>query len=70
MSSLGKKNWEVIKGIMRNQSGTQKVCFCFGNKYAFVEGYIDVDYVGDLEKRRFALGYVFMFIGGAESWRS
>ena len=33
-------------------------------------GYIDVDYVGDMDKRRSTLGYVFMFIGGVVSWRS
>ena len=35
---------------------------------ACVEGYMDVDYVGDMDKRRSTLGYVFMFIGGAVSW--
>ena len=33
-------------------------------------GYIDVDYAGDMDKRRSTSGYVFMFTGGAVSWRS
>ena len=31
---------------------------------------MDADYAGDMDKRRFTLGYVFIFTGGAISWRS
>ena len=30
MSNLGKKHWEVVKGIMRYLNGTRKLCICFG----------------------------------------
>ncbi|MCO5609164.1 hypothetical protein L7F22_063387 [Adiantum nelumboides] len=43
---------------------------CFGSKEACVEGYTDANYAGDVDKRRSTSGYVFMFIGGAVSWRS
>ena len=70
MSNLGKKHWEAVKGIMHYLNGTQQVCICFGSKGSDVEGYSDVDYAGDMDKRRSTSGYVFMFSGGAMSWRS
>lgn len=33
-------------------------------------GYINVDYIGDLERRRFMIGFVFTFSGGLICWRS
>ena len=70
MSNPGKKHWEAVKGIMRYLNGTRDVCICFGSKGTCVEGYTDADYAGDMDKRRSTLGYVFMFTGGAVSWRS
>ena len=55
---------------MRFMSGTHKVCICFGNRYACVEGYIDANYARDLDKIRSMSSYVFMFIDGVLSWRS
>ena len=70
MSNPGKKHWEAVKGIMRYLIGTRKLCICFGRNEACVVGYTDADYGGDMDKRRSTSGYVFMFIGGAVSWRS
>ena len=65
MSNPGKKHWEAVKGIMRYLKGTRKLCICFGRNGACVFGYTDVDYAGDMDKRRSTSGYVFMFTGGA-----
>ena len=70
MSNLGKKQREVVKGIMRYLNGTQKMCICFGSKGSDVEGNTDADYGGDMDKRRSTSGYVFMFTRGAMSWQS
>ena len=35
-----------------------------------VAGFVNSDYAGDLDKRRFALGYVFILTSGSVSWRS
>ena len=35
-----------------------------------VAGYVDSDYAGDLDKRRFTTGYVFTFSQVPVSWRS
>jgi len=70
MSNPGKKHWDAVKSIMRYLNGTREVCICFGSKGTCVEGYTDADYAGDMDKRRSTSGYVFMFTGGAVSWRS
>jgi hypothetical protein len=38
--------------------------------YLSVIGYVDVDYAGDLDDRRFTTGYVFTILGGPICWRS
>ena len=55
---------------MQYLNGTRKLCICFGRKGACVEGYTDANYVGDMDKRSSTSSYVFMFTGGAVSWRS
>ncbi|TQD80644.1 hypothetical protein C1H46_033823 [Malus baccata] len=37
---------------------------------AWVLGYVDADYAGDLDKRRSTSGYVFTCAGGPISWRA
>ena len=46
------------------------MCICFGDKDESVVGYTDLDYVGNLDKRRSTSSYVFTFTRGAVSWRS
>ena len=70
MSNPGKKHWEAVKGVMRYLNGTKELCICFGSREACVLGYTDADYAGDMDKRRSTSGYVFIFTGGAVSWRS
>ena len=55
---------------MRYLNGTKELCICFGKNEACVLGYTDADYAGDMDKRRSTSGYVFIFTGGAVSWRS
>ena len=33
-----------------------------------VHGFVDVDWVGDLDHRRSTSGYVFSILGGAINW--
>ena len=35
-----------------------------------IEGYLDLDFVGDVDDRKSTLGYVFTLVGGAISWKS
>ncbi|MCO5597506.1 hypothetical protein L7F22_051584 [Adiantum nelumboides] len=70
MSNPSKKHWEAVKGLMRYLNGTKGLGVRFGGEDACVLGYTDSDYAGDMDKRRSTSGYVFLFNGGAVSWRS
>jgi hypothetical protein len=57
-------------GVLRYVKGTivYKIKY---NKYNIgIIGYSDVDWVGDLDKRKSTLGYIFMVGVGAISWGS
>ena len=70
MAVPGRKHWDAVKGILRYLSGTVDKCLCFGDGDAFIVGYSDADYVGNVDNRRSTSGYIFTFVGGAISWRS
>ena len=70
MSNPGQKHWDIVKGVMRYLHGSKEMCICSGGEDASIVGYTDVDYVGDLDKKRSTLGYVFTFTRGIVSWRS
>jgi hypothetical protein len=53
---------------MRYIKGTSSVAICFRGSELTVRGYVDSDFVGDLDKRKSTIGYVFMLAGGAVSW--
>ena len=46
------------------------MCLTFGDSKPILEGYVDVDWVGDLNGRKSTSGYLFTFVGGDVSWQS
>ena len=50
--------------------GSSSVCSQFGRTRDGVAGYVDYDYVGDLNKRRSLTEYVFTIGGCAISWKT
>ncbi|XP_072074399.1 secreted RxLR effector protein 161-like [Arachis hypogaea] len=70
MVDPGKEHWNVVKRILRYIKGTSNVALCFGGSEFIVNGYVDSDFAGDLDKRKSTTGYVFMLAGGAVSWLS
>ena len=70
MVNPGKDNWEVVKWIFRYLRGSSKLCLTFGGFKPVLKGYIDVDWVGDLDGRKSTLRYLFTFVGGVVSWQS
>jgi hypothetical protein len=40
------------------------------NRVVDIHGFVDADWVGDLDRRRSISGYVFNLFGGAISWMS
>ena len=45
------------------------MCLTFGDSKPVLEGYVDADWVGDLDGRKSTLGYLFTFARGAVSWQ-
>ena len=73
MSKLGKEHWTVIKRVFRYLHGTTDHAIYYQGKVGLdrvldVHGFVDVDWVGDLDQRRSTSGYVFSLFGGAISW--
>jgi hypothetical protein len=50
--------------------GTSNYCITYNISSDLVCGYVDSDFVGDLDKRRSTSCYVFTLAGGAISWMS
>ena len=63
MSHPGIEHWNVVKWILRYLRGTSNKCLHFGGSTTDLQGYVDLDLVGDIDTRWNAIGYVFT-IGG------
>jgi len=73
MYDPGKGHWEAVKWVLRYIKGTIDVGLVFqmdstGKQECI--GYVDSDYVGDLDKRRSTTGYVFALSQTLVSWHS
>jgi len=68
MANPGKEHWSAVKWVLRYLRGTSSYCITYNKSSEFVCGYVDSDFVGDLDKRRSTSGYVFTLAGGAISW--
>lgn len=69
--------------ILWNLHGIQRLGLIFGQQDGLernswestkdscpLEGFIDANYTGDLDTRRYTIGYIFCINGGPVSWRS
>ena len=70
MNNPGKEHWMVVKWILRYLKGTTNQALCFGGSNISLQGYVDVDMVGDRDNRRSTTGYVFTIGGTTVSWVS
>ena len=59
-----------MKWVLRYLKGTTDTGLCFGGDTCQINGFVDSDYAGDLDRRRSATGYVFRIHGALVSWRS
>ncbi|KAG8502915.1 hypothetical protein CXB51_000770 [Gossypium anomalum] len=69
MANLDKEHWKAVQWILRYLRGTTDVCLQFGRTEDRVIGYVDVDFPGDLDRRRSLTGHVFTIEGCAISWK-
>ena len=65
LSNPGRMHWDAVKWIFRNLRGTTDYGIMFSKQQSdpSVKGYVDADYAGDLDEKRFTTGYVFI-LGG------
>src|SRR5688572_31132685 len=59
MSNPGKEHWKVVQWIFTYLRGSSSACLCFSKSGDGLVSYVDLDYGGDLDKRRSLSGYVF-----------
>jgi hypothetical protein len=70
VSNPGPKHWTAAKRVLRYLNGTRSLGISFdGNQPTQLLGFADANWAGS-EERRSTSGNVFMYGGGAISWRS
>ena len=70
MPNLGKKDYEVVKWVLRYLRGTTSIGLKYGagkETGAQLLGYVDSNYVGDLDTRRSLTRYIFKICGNTIS---
>ncbi|CAL9018854.1 unnamed protein product [Prunus brigantina] len=71
MANLGRQHLNAVKWVFRYLKGTKKLGILFERQQrkACVLGYVNLDYAGDIDKRRSTTRYVSNCGGGPISWR-
>jgi hypothetical protein len=74
MSKPGKEHWTTIKRVFGYLCGTASYGLCYQGRPRLdigldIHGFVDVEWVGDLDHRRYTCGYVFNMFGGEISWK-
>ena len=75
MSKPRKEHWTAVKRVFRYLRGTSDHGLCYQGRPGLdrvldIHGFVDADWVGDLDQRRSTSGYVFNLFGGVVSWMS
>jgi hypothetical protein len=73
MSKAGKEHWTSVKRVFRYLRGTTSYGLCYQGRPGLdrvvdIHGFVDADWVGDLDHRRSTSGYVFNLFGGEINW--
>ncbi|KAG9449432.1 hypothetical protein H6P81_009397 [Aristolochia fimbriata] len=70
-SNPGLDHWRAAKKVLRYLQGTKNYMLTYRRSDSLeVVGYSDSDFAGCVDYRKSILGYIFMFAGGAISWKS
>ncbi|KAH9696398.1 hypothetical protein KPL71_023151 [Citrus sinensis] len=73
MSNPGKEYWGAMKWILSYLRGTTSYGLLYGGEranYNLVKGFVDSDYVGDLDNRRSLTGFLFTLNSCTISWKA
>eukprot|EP01018_Ginkgo_biloba_P030406 Gb_26163 [translate_table: standard] len=70
MENLGREHWAAVKWVLRYLRGISDYSINYRSSDNSIYGYVDLDFVRDLDKRRSTFGYVFTLAGGPIRWMS
>lgn len=71
MRDLGKIEWQAAKWILISILATTKLGLKFERDYSsHLFGYVELDYVDDLDRRHSTMGTLYTFANAPLSWRS
>eukprot|EP00253_Pinus_taeda_P023231 PITA_23231 len=75
MSKPRNEQWTAAKRVFRYLRGTSDYGLCYQGRLGLdrvldIHGFVDADWVGDLDQRISTSGYVFNLFGSAVSWMS
>ncbi|CAM8977517.1 unnamed protein product [Rhodiola kirilowii] len=73
MTNPGKYHWQAVKWLLRYIKGTLGKGLLFGKKQfssEIIQGFVDSDYVGNVDTRKSQIGLVFTVFGTAVSWKA
>jgi hypothetical protein len=65
-----KEYWEAVEWILRYLKGTIDICLSFGGDTCPLHDFVESNYVGDIDRRRSNIGYLFKIYGVLVNCRS
>ena len=68
MANPEKIYWEAVKWVLHYLRGTSDYTITYSKSSSSIQGYVDANFIGDLDKRRSTTGYVFQNENGPISW--
>ncbi|XP_039687828.1 secreted RxLR effector protein 161-like [Medicago truncatula] len=73
MANLGQVHWQALKWVLRYLNESLKGCLRYTRSQPgreALEGYVDVDYVGNVDTRISLSGFVFTLFGTLVTWKA
>ena len=72
MANPGKRHWEAAKWVLRYLKGSMNAHLIYTCPKELFElyGFVDSDYVGDLDKKMSLTGYCFLIGRNLLSWKA
>jgi hypothetical protein len=70
VSNPGDDHWRALERVMRYLKGTMSYGIRYTRHPKVLEGYCDANWISDADELYAMSGYVFLFGGGAVSWKS
>ena len=73
MSCTGKPHWQAVKWLFQYLASPRSLRLVYGGNSKLgtqLQGFVDADYVGNIDTRKSLTGYVFTVFGGVVSWKA